>query len=145
MLNWPERLLFAAALAQLGLTLGLMIRLGFIRVGLVASGKVQVRQIALSNEAWPPMATQVANAVNNQFQLPVLFYLAVLLLWSRLTGWYEVVLAWAFVISRFGHAYIHTTRNRVDLRFFVFAAGFFVLLGLWLVSASRLLLLPGPA
>lgn len=145
MLDWPEKLLFAAAIAQLGLTFGLMLWLGFIRVGLVTSGKVSIRDVALSYEAWPPQATQVSNAANNQFQLPLLFYAVVLLLlWSRITGWPEVVLAWAFVATRFGHAYIHTTANRVDLRFFVYSAGFFALLALWLVVALRLFLYPGP-
>ena len=145
MLDWPEKLLIASALAQLGLTFGLMIWLGFIRVGLVTSGAVPIREVALSNEAWPAQATQVSNAVNNQFQLPLLFDAAVLLLlWSRLADWPEVALAWAFVLLRFGHAYIHTTTNRVDLRFFVYSAGFFVLLALWLVVALRLFFSPGP-
>ena len=144
MLDWPEKFLFAAALAQLGLTFGLMIWLGFIRVGLITSGKVPIREVALSSEAWPPQAMQVANAVNNQFQLPLLFHAVVLLLlWSGITGWPEAVLAWVFVALRFGHAYIHTTHNRVDQRFFVYSAGFFVLLALWLVTALRLFLSPG--
>jgi hypothetical protein len=144
MLDWPEKFLFGAALAQLGLTFGLMIWLGFIRVGLVTTGKVRIRDVAVSNEAWPLPATQVSNAVNNQFQLPLLFYVAILLLlWSGVTGWFEAVLAWTFVALRFGHAYIHTTANRVDLRFFVYAAGFFVLMALWLAVAVRLLFSTG--
>jgi len=144
MLDWPEKLLFAAAIAQLGLTFGLMVWLGFIRVRLVTAGKVSIGDVALSNEAWPPQATQVSNAANNQFQLPLLFYAVVLLLlWSGITGWPEVVLAWSFVILRFGHAYIHTTMNRVDLRFFVYSAGFFMLLALWLVVALRLFFFSG--
>ena len=145
MLDWPDRFLLAAALAQLVLTFGLMLWLGLIRVPLVTSGKVGIREIALSNDAWPQSARQVSNAVDNQFQLPVLFYFAVLLLlWSRLTDWPEVLLAWIFLVLRFMHAYIHTTTNRVDQRFLVYAAGFFVLMALWGVAAARLLLHPGP-
>jgi hypothetical protein len=143
MLDLPEKFLFAAMLAQLGFTFGLMVWLGFIRVGLVTSGKVRIGDVALSNEAWPARATQVSNAVNNQFQLPPLFYVAgLVLLWSGITGWLEVVLAWGFVALRFAHAYVHTTANRVDQRFFVYAAGFLVLLALWLVLALRLLAQP---
>jgi hypothetical protein len=145
MLDWPEKVLLGAALAQLALTFGLMIWLGFIRVSLVTSGKVRINDVALSNDAWPTRATQVANAVNNQFQLPLLFYAAVLLLlWSGTTDWPEAVLAWAFVGLRFAHAYVHTTANRVDRRFFVYAAGFFALLALWFDLALRLFLNPGP-
>ncbi|MHB1103572.1 MAG: MAPEG family protein [Devosia sp.] len=145
MLDWPEKLLFAAALAQLALIFGLMIWLGFIRVPLVTSGKVRIKDVALSKEAWPQQAKQVSNAVDNQFQLPLLFYAVVLLLlWSGITDWPEVILAWVFVALRFAHAFIHTTANRVDQRFFIYAAGFFVLMTLWIVVALRLFLYSGP-
>lgn len=145
MLDWPEKLLLAAVLAQLALTFGLLLWLGFVRVPLVTSGKVRIRDIALSKEAWPDRARQLSNAVDNQFQLPLLFYFAAaLLLWSGASGWVEAALGWVFTALRFAHAYIHTTSNRVDLRFFIYAAGFGVLLALWLAVALRLLLSPGP-
>lgn len=144
MLDWPEKLLFAAALGQLALTFGLLLWLGFLRVPLVTAGKVRIRDIALSREAWPERVRQVANAVDNQFQLPLLFYVAVtLLLWSGTAGWVEVALGWLFVALRLLHAYIHTSSNRVDQRFLVYTAGFGVLAVLWLAVAFRLLLAPG--
>jgi hypothetical protein len=46
------------------------------------------------------------------------------------------------VATRLGHAYIHVTSNRVGRRFNAFAAGFAVLVVMWLLFAMRLLIGP---
>ncbi len=53
-----------------------------------------------------------------------------------------VVLSWLFVATRVGHAYIHVTSNRVGRRFNAFAAGFAVLVVMWLLFAMRILIGP---
>ena len=136
-----DKLLVAELLLLVGLTFGLLLKLGSIRVPLVTSGKVKMREIALGNEGWPERAQQLSNAVDNQFQLPVLFYAAVLLtLWLGGAGWLEVIVGGVFVVLRFTHAVIHITDNNAPRRFFVYSAGFFVLLAYWLVLLVRLVL-----
>ena len=66
-----------AMLALGALAIGLMIYLGTIRVPLVLKGEVKMRDIAVDRGGWPEREHRVANAVDNQFQLPVLFYAGV--------------------------------------------------------------------
>jgi hypothetical protein len=126
-----DKLLVAALLLQVALTLGLMLWLGRIRVGLITSREVRMKAIALDSNAWPDRAKQIANAFDNQFQLPVLFYVVVLLSLWRGGSWIDVALAFAFVALRLAHAFIHTTSNHVPRRFFVYIAGLFVLMIHW--------------
>jgi len=68
----------------------------------------------------------------NQYETPVLFYIALLLtLMLMIQDWYIVVLAWAYVILRYVHGFIHLTYNRVIHRFAVFVVGSLVLFALW--------------
>ena len=92
--------LIAAALAQGAIALVLLFMLGAIRVPMVTSGKMPVAKVALSREPWPEHEKKVANAFDNQFQLPVLFYVAIGLTLYFGATWIEVVLAWLFVVSR---------------------------------------------
>jgi hypothetical protein len=120
------------------LALGLMVYLGTIRVPLVLKGAVKMRDIAVDRGGWPEGEHRVANAVDNQFQLPVLFYAGCLLaLWFGATL-LELLLAWAFVVTRYVHAYIHVTHNHVLRRFWAFFIGLLILCGLWLDLAVRL-------
>ena len=57
---------------------------------------------------------------------------------SGAAGWLEVIVGGVFVVLRFTHAVIHITDNNVPRRFFVYSAGFFVLLAYWLVLLVRL-------
>lgn len=138
------KLLLVGLLVQVALTFGLLLWLGRIRVPLVTNRKVRMKDVALSRDGWPERARQLANAVDNQFQLPVLFYVAVLLtLWNGTATWLELGLGWVFVISRAVHAYIHTTSNRVEQRFVAYTIGLFALMAYWLVLGIKLLLLTG--
>jgi hypothetical protein len=136
------KLLLLALLLQVFMTFGLLLWLGWVRVPLITSRRVRIRDIALSRDGWPEGARQLANAVDNQFQLPVLFFVAVLLtLWNGTGTWLELILGWAFVISRAVHAAIFTTTNNVPRRFLAYAIGFFILVGYWIVLAVRLMAL----
>jgi hypothetical protein len=136
------KLLLVALLAQVALTFGLLLWLGWIRVPLITNRKVKMKDIALSREGWPAFANQLANAVDNQFQLPVLFYVAVVLtLWNGTGTWLELILGWAFVISRAVHAAIFTTTNHVPRRFTAWIVGLFILMAYWIVLAIKLMLL----
>lgn len=138
-----EKLLLLAVFVQVALTFGLVLWLGAARVPLVSSGKVRVKTIAIDRGGWPDHTRQLANAFDNQFQLPVLFYLAVVLtLWRGSAGWLEAGLALAFVALRLVHAVIHTTDNHVQRRFFAYTAGLFVLMAYWLVLAVQLVAAP---
>jgi hypothetical protein len=114
------------------LTFVLLFRMGYLRVNAVNSGAVAVRDIALREPNWPQRATQAANAYQNQFELPVLFYVLTILAWiTHHAGTIFVVLAWLFVIARVIQALIHVTDNHVRRRALVFGLGAIVLAIMW--------------
>lgn len=128
----PLKALLGAMLVQVALTLFLLGLLGRSRVRSAAAGEVKIRDVALSGDAWPNRIRQIANAFNNQFELPVLFYVAALLaIATSQVDDLVVVLAWVFVLLRLVHAYIHVTSNHVIRRFQVYVAGFVALAALW--------------
>jgi len=136
------KLLLLALLAQVALTFGLLLWLGWVRVPLVTSRQVRLKDVALTRDGWPEHAKQLAAAVDNQFQLPVLFYVAVLLtLWNGTGTWLELILGWVFVVSRAVHAVIFATTNDVPQRFLAWTVGFTALMAYWIVLAIRLIIL----
>ena len=125
---------------QVALTFALLVWMGRARMSSVRRGETKVRDIALRQPAWPAQATQISNCFDSQLQLPLLFYVLVILAWvTRQADLVFVVMAWIFVLARLAHAYVHTTSNHVPTRFWVFAVGMLVLLLMWIIFALRIL------
>lgn len=132
-------LIIIPVFVQVGLTLVLLFWLGPARVGALRRGEVQMKDIALDPRAWPERIRQIANAYANQFELPVLFYvLVVLALVLRKADLVLIAGSWLFVVSRCVHAFIHATSNDVLARFRAFVIGVFTLAGMWIWLAVRL-------
>jgi len=126
---------------EVALTFALMFWLGVERVAVVRRKEIHIRDIALGQPNWPKRATQIGNAFDNQFQLPLLFYVLVILaIFTGRASLIFVVLAWLFVGVRIVHAVIHVTHNNVPQRFWVFAAGAIVLALMWLIFAVQVIL-----
>ena len=90
--------------------------------------------IALSDTAWPARSRQVSNCYANQFEMPVLFMLAVVFaIVLRQAGTLFVLLEWLFVALRLAHAFVHTTSNRVSVRGPLFIGSAAVTALLWLL------------
>lgn len=123
----------APVFVQVALTLVLLLWMGKLRVADVRGGSVRIGDIALGQPSWPQRTTQVSNAFRNQLELPLLFYLVTILaLFTARAGTSLVVLAWLFVATRLLHALIHVTTNNVKRRFFLYAAGFVILVVMWI-------------
>ncbi|WP_052715648.1 MAPEG family protein [Devosia chinhatensis] len=135
------KLLIAAISAQVFLSMGILLLMARERVPRVMRGEIPMASIAVERDAYPLKARLLSNNFDNQFQLPVLFYVGALLAILFQPGWPEVVLAWLFVATRYVHAYIHVTHNRVGKRFMAYAAGLAVLALFWLWLILRLLIL----
>jgi hypothetical protein len=126
---------------QIALTFALLIWMARARTSSVSRGETKIRDIALRQPAWPAQATQISNCYDSQFQLPLLFFVLVILAWvTRQADLVFVVTAWIFVLARLTHAYVHTTSNHVPTRFWVFAVGMLVLLLMWIIFAIRILI-----
>ncbi len=126
-------------MAQVLLTLALMLWMGRARVRTVRAERVHIRDIALSGDAWPEDVRKISNNVHNQFERPILFFvLCGTATYLGVTGILMAFLAWAYVATRLVHTFIHVTTNRVRDRFYAFAAGMVVLFAMWLMVAVRL-------
>jgi hypothetical protein len=125
---------------QVALTFVMLGLTGYSRLASIRCGETKVKDVALREPGWPEQVTKFGNNYDNQFQLPVLFYVVVIL--AYVTGKADlvlVILSWIFVATRLCHAYIHTTSNRVGRRFNAFSAGFVVLAAMWIIFAMRTL------
>lgn len=134
-------ILFYPAFAQVILTFVLLFFTGKSRVASIRNKETKIKDVALGQDAWPQQQTQFANSYNSQFQLPVLFYTA--LIFADLNGLASItllVLAWGFVVTRIAHAVIHVTTNDVSRRFYTFTAGFGLLVLMWGFVAVSLLI-----
>lgn len=123
------------------LTFVLLCWMAYLRTEAFRTGATRPADIALREPHWPPRATQVGNAFLNQLELPVLFYvLTILSVITRHADLVFVVLAWAFVLTRLVHAYIHVTDNYVRRRGLAFIVGAIVLMIMWAIFIIRILL-----
>jgi hypothetical protein len=122
--------------AMVGITLLAWLRLYQLRFAEMARRKVDPQSIALSAQKDAGLQdTRGADNFNNQFQLPVLFYLACIV--EMFLGGSDlfIALAWAFAATRLVHALIQWTYNRVVHRFVVYALGALVLWAMWALIA----------
>ena len=117
---------------QVILTLVVAFVLAFKRVSALRTGEMRGKKIALREPNWPDHTRQYECNYMNQFELPVLFYvLMILLLITRKADFILMTLAWIFVVLRIAHAYVHVTSNNVNLRGPLFGMGLFVLAIMW--------------
>ncbi len=135
-------LILLPLLLQIALTLALYVALARAKTKALAAGAVDETRRALHDDAWPENVLQINNCIRNQFEVPILFYVLVLaLLQLGAAGWLAQVLAWLFVLSRVGHALVHTGSNQVPLRRRLFSLGCLLLMLMtallaWVVVAA---------
>ncbi|MGJ4855914.1 MAPEG family protein [Labrys sp. La1] len=123
---------------QVLLTFALLFRLGMVRAAALRQGGIDLDDVRLNGRAWPKLPLQVSSSFDNQFQIPVLFYaITALELITHATDIFFVVLAWIFVVSRYVHAGIHITSNRVKFRFRAYSVGVAALILAWLLFAFK--------
>jgi hypothetical protein len=125
---------------EVGLIFVLMFWMGYLRLGALKRREARVADTALNEPNWPARPTQVANALRNQFEFPVLYFALVpLAIIFQKADLLFVVLSWLFVLARVAHAYVHVTSNHVPTRFRVFLLGAIVLLVMWIIFALQVL------
>ena len=131
--------IYFAMLAQMTLAFALLIAVGAVRRTAIIERKTTYAEIALDDTRWPENVRKVANCYRNQFELPVIFYaLCLMTIMVNAASLLTALLAWIFVISRLGHAYIHVTSNYVPQRGLVFTVGFLALIVMAVIIALRL-------
>ena len=134
------RLIFLPAVGMAALTLVVWWRMYLMRVAEMKRERIHPQSVATSADmAARVKDTRAADNFRNLFELPVLFYFA-LVVADRIdrVDTLSVALAWLFVALRIAHSAIHVTYNTVMHRFMAYVAGGAVLWALWLYVAVGL-------
>lgn len=130
--------IFWPMIAQVALIYGVYVLIGARRKAAVRTGQASVSQFR-ENQNEPPSSLFVRNNLANQFELPVLFFAACLTVHAiQATTTTTVILACIFVLSRYVHAAIHVTTNRIRYRQPTFVVGYLALAAIWAIIAWRL-------
>lgn len=133
-INMEQNLILLLILGQILLTIIVYISLGFAKAKAMKLGQVDLERRDNHPDAWPDSVVKINNNIRSQFEVPILFYVLAFILWQlNATDIYAHVASGVFVLSRFGHAYIHTGSNYVPIRrrlFFVGILAIFVLIAL---------------
>ena len=134
-----DKYIFAPVVIQVMLTLCLYIYLAIAKAKAAKLGQVNEERRALHDDAWPDSVLQINNCIRNQFEVPLLFYVLIGVLWSMgAINIYVHLAAWLFVLSRIGHAIIHMGSNYVPLRRRFFMIGCYLLIGLAFYAAYEI-------
>jgi len=116
--------------------------LGMVATRGYAGGGQPVPRDSAGKANWTGRAAQYGDCFNNQFQVPLLFYVLIALaLPLRHADLVIVLLSWVFVVTRFAHAGIHVSSNNVRQRGLAWFSGVLVLFAMWIYFALRILLL----
>ena len=108
------------------------------RLKAVRQKAVKVRSFKLMNGEMPESVIKTTRSFNNQFELPTLFYVvAILNLTVVETTTTSLSLAWAFVATRYIHAFIHVTYNHLLHRMISFWLGIVCIFALWVELLLR--------
>ena len=87
---------------------------------------------AYVGEGEPEFHKVVSRHYSNLFEMPVLFYVVVILTYmtQHVTAW-MVGCSWVYVVCRYVHSCVHLTNNNVIVRFAMFLLSALVLLAMW--------------
>jgi hypothetical protein len=110
------------------------LRLAGLRLSAIKKGEVNPKFYRDYQGFEEPMKLRVASRhVINLYEAPVLFYTAsIIALVTNVGGFIIVTLAWAYVVLRYLHSYVHLTSNNVLLRFRLFASSQAILVAIWI-------------
>jgi hypothetical protein len=136
------RAIFLPAFAMALLTLVVWLRMYTMRIAQMKRERIHPQSVATSAQSAARLTdSRAADNFRNLFELPVLFYLAlVVAAIAGLASDVTLVLAWLFVALRVVHSAIHCTYNKVMHRFKAYLAGGVVLWVLWGWLACQLFL-----
>lgn len=116
------------------LTASVLVVLFRRRVRAVREGKVSSRYFRIyQGESEPEPSAQAARHFANLFEAPVLFYAACLAaMVIGLADGLTLTLAWAYVLARLIHAFVHLGGNRLRQRIAIYMLSWLVMLAFWL-------------
>jgi hypothetical protein len=117
-------------LAHIGWVFMLYAWITIARTRAVKQGEIDYSAFVLGREEPLPIA-RITRNLANQFELPVFFYVAAVLLivLGKVTT-FDIVAAWVFVAGRVAHTLVQTLTDNVGLRGKVFTINFLAVVAL---------------
>ena len=111
------------------------------RVKAVRSGEVKEEYFKSYTDTPPSERTIiVARHYDHQFQVPMLFFITCLVCLNLdFVNTLNVTLAWAFVVTRLAHSWVHLGSNYLPARVMTFAFGWFVIMAMWVQLLNLIL------
>ena len=127
--------------AMFGLTALVLARLAVLRVGAIQRREVAMDYYTTYQDGEEPAHIRVVTRnFLNLFEMPLLFYVIVILAYAtQQSSPWLVGCAWLYVALRLAHTAVHLTSNRVPVRFRLYFASNFALLAMWGTLLVRLL------
>lgn len=119
-------------LAHVALTAVLYVALTVARAPVVWG----IGRAADGSNPWAKFEPRLGANLSNQFEWPLLFYAACLVLMPGGVDAVAVMLAWVFVAGRVLHSVVQVFTGNVRLRGLVFTVNFLAVLGLWAIIAA---------
>ena len=83
------------------------------------------------SDPWAGIEPRISANLSNQFEWPLFFHAACLILLQADASRLALVLAWVFVAGRVLHSLVQILTNNIRLRGVVFTINFVAVLGLW--------------
>lgn len=84
---------------------------------------------------WAEVEPRISANLSNQFEWPLFFYVACLILMQSDASHLVLALAWIFIAGRVLHSLVQILTTNIRLRGLVFTINFLAVLGLWAVVA----------
>jgi hypothetical protein len=133
--------LFFPVLAMVALTMVVWVRLYAVRIPEMRRLRIHPQAVATSAQKSARLVdTRAADNFSNLFEVPVLFYLALIVAYlTQQASPLVLGLAWGFVAGRMLHSLIQCSYNQVMHRFTVYVLSTCVVWVLWAVLAVGLL------
>ena len=114
--------------AHVGLTSLLYVLLTVARAPKVWS----IGRNADGSNPWATIEPRISANLSNQFEWPVFFYAAsLLLIQMRVEARAAIWLAWLFIVGRVAHSCVQILTTNIRLRGLIFTINFLATLGLW--------------
>jgi hypothetical protein len=131
-------LIYWPILAQLAIPIWILLLNGKRKKADVSTGKLNPNS-PIDNKAWSLPVVLTSNALANQFQLPIIFYVLCFIL-ADIGAVNGLVLGvcWVFVVTRWVHVYVHVMSNHVPSRRSAFITGTLALLVLFALTIYSL-------
>lgn len=132
MFTLPDAIL-VPVFGHLALVFFLFVMVSVKRMQAVSIGEIQTDDLAhKSNE--PEASRRWANNLNNQFEVPALFYALIALLYATgFINWIYVALSFVFLAGRILHTAVQVNSDNVGLRGKVFTINFLAVSAMWLM------------